>query len=171
MKTSSWLLKETKAFCVRLLYFLFCFGLLLLLKKLILDEYHIGFLGFGTALIGAFIAAKVVLVFEHTPLARAFNASPPIIKVLFETIFYGLLSLAVLYAERAFELRHHAGGFIPAFSVVLHQNDRYLFAVTLIAVIISFAFYSILTVIDRHLGPGELLKLFFRRRKAHPDND
>jgi hypothetical protein len=168
VKTTAWVIKEAKAFSVRVVYFLVCYGILLLLKKLILEEYHIGFFGFGTVIIGAFISAKVVLVVEHTPLARAFSRSRPILKVLFETAFYGLLSLATLYTERAFELRDKAGGFLPAFALVRHENDRYLFAMTLIAVTLSFAFYSILTVIDRHLGRGELLKLFFRPGKDKP---
>ncbi len=166
MKTTAWLLKETQAFGVRFLYFLFCYGILLLLKKLILEEYRIGFFGLGSVFVGALISAKVVLTVEHTPLSRAFLNSAPIVKVLFETLFYGLLSLVMLYAEKAFELRHQAGGFFPAFTLYAHQNDRYLFAVTLIAVTLSFSFYSVLTVIDRHLGRGELLKLFFRARQA-----
>jgi hypothetical protein len=168
VKTTAWLLKETKAFGVRFVYFLFCYGLLLLLKKLILEEYHVGFVGLGTVFIGALISAKVVLVVEHTPLTRAFVRSRPILKVLFETAFYGLLSLATLYTEKAFELREKAGGFLPAFTIVRHENDRYLLAVTLIAVTLSFSFYSVLLVIDRHLGRGELLKLFFRRGKDNP---
>ncbi|MGA2052579.1 MAG: hypothetical protein ABSH19_04630 [Opitutales bacterium] len=167
MKTTAWFLKEAKAFGVRTVYFLFCYGILLLIKKLILEEYHIGFFGFGNVIIGALISAKVVLVVEHTPLARTFGDSRPIVKVLFETVFYGLVSLATLYTERAFELRHQAGGFFPAYSIVLHQNDRYLFAVTLLAVTLSFSFYSVLNVIDQHLGQGELLKLFFRPRNVN----
>jgi hypothetical protein len=168
MKAPSWLLDETKAFGLRVVYFLCCFGLLELLKKLILDEYHIGFFGFGTVAIGALIAAKVVLIFEHTPLARPFTHSRPIVKVLFETAFYGLCSLALFYAEKAFELRRAAGGFLPAFSMVQHQNNRYVFATTLLAVILAFFFYSVLSAIDRHLGRGELLKLFFRPAAQRP---
>jgi len=40
------------------LYFAFCFAVLMLLKRLALAQYQIGFRGFSVALVGALVAAK-----------------------------------------------------------------------------------------------------------------
>jgi len=58
------------------LYFAFCFTVLMLLKRLVLAQYQIGFRGFSVALVGALVAAKVLAVLENVPLwGRGSNAS------------------------------------------------------------------------------------------------
>lgn len=46
------------------------FGVLVLLKALVLVEYNIGFAGLSLALVGALVVAKVVLILENIPLAK-----------------------------------------------------------------------------------------------------
>jgi len=59
---------EIKAVAITTLYFATWLGLLVLLKKLILEEYQIEFHGLSVALVGALVLAKVVLVLEHVSL-------------------------------------------------------------------------------------------------------
>lgn len=48
------------------LYFIFCFGVILTLKTLLLDGYHIEFYAFSTALVGVLIVTKVVVLLGKT---------------------------------------------------------------------------------------------------------
>lgn len=49
------------------IYFAAWLSLLILLKVLVLEEYHIRFRGLSTVVVGALVLAKVVLVLEHVP--------------------------------------------------------------------------------------------------------
>jgi hypothetical protein len=55
---------ELKALTEAFLYFTAWLGVLVLLKKLILDQYHIEFKGVSAALVGALVLSKVVLILE-----------------------------------------------------------------------------------------------------------
>lgn len=58
--------QEAKEVGVGTLYFLIWFGIILTLKKLMLEAYPIEFYGFSTAVVGALIVAKVVVVLDKT---------------------------------------------------------------------------------------------------------
>ena len=57
------------------LYFLFCFGIILTLKKLFLADYQIEFYALSVAVVSALIAAKVVVTLDHTRAGTRFDAS------------------------------------------------------------------------------------------------
>src|SRR6516164_9695850 len=82
--------KELRAVLVTTLYFAFCFGLLVLLKRLYLAEYQIEFRGLSLALVGALVAAKVVLVLEHVSLGQWIRAHPVMLEVVLRTLLYML---------------------------------------------------------------------------------
>ena len=53
---------ELKSLIVTFVYFLVWIGALVLIKKIILDEYHMQFRGMAAALIMALVLSKVVLL-------------------------------------------------------------------------------------------------------------
>jgi hypothetical protein len=57
------------------LYFLFCFGIILTLKKLFLAEYQIKFYALSGAVISALIAGKIVVVLDKTRAGTRFDRS------------------------------------------------------------------------------------------------
>ena len=161
MKAIHWLKEEAKALVVLFLHFSFYFGIFIVLKKLILAHYHISFYGFGAALIGALIAAKAVLVIESSPLSRPFHSSPPFLKILYDTLIFTTLALLFLYLEKSLELLHKEGTFRLAFLTASHEDDLYEFCAMVGWAGFSFFGYAVFAAISRHLGPGELLRIFF----------
>ena len=59
------LIKEIKALWLLTIYFAVWFGMLVLVKRLLLAQYQIEFRGASLALVGALVTAKVVIVMEH----------------------------------------------------------------------------------------------------------
>jgi hypothetical protein len=140
-------------------FFFVGFVIVLLIIKLSLSQYSIQTAALSRALIGALIAAKVVLILDTTPLARSFRRYPRIVPVLFKTGIYAVCVVLLRYIELALDLRRH-----PAETAVLPNLVNGGFARVLAAtlgVAMVFAVYFILAEIGEHLGSGVLWKLFF----------
>ncbi len=164
MKAIERVVREGRAFIALSLYFLFCYGTVVLLKKLILAHYHISFFGFGAAILGALISAKAVLVIECSPLSRVLDSAAPFLKVIYDCLLYTLLALLFLYLEKVLELAHKEGHLRPAFLTVGREDDLSQFFAMVLWAGLSFLGYAVFAAISRHLGPGELFRLFFTPR-------
>ena len=152
---------EVKVVGLVTLYFAAIFVALVFLKRLILAEYNVEFRGLTLALIGALIVAKVVVVLELVPLGHWTKKLPVAFDVVLRTLLYMLGVCLVLLLEKAFESRHEAGGFGPALvSVFKHRDVHHVWATTIVvgAALLGFNMFSVL---KRHLGEGQLSRLFF----------
>ncbi len=161
MKAWHWILKEGKAILLLTLYFLVCYGIVIISKKLILAHYNISYLGFGAALLGALISAKAVLIIESSPLHRAFHTSAPALKAVCDCLLYTLLAFILLYLEKVIELERKEGNLRLVFLTVGRDDDLSEFFATVLWVALAFLGYALFSAINRHLGPGELYRLFF----------
>ena len=151
---------ELKAIVTVTLFFAAWLGMLMGLKVLILEDYHIRFGGFSIVLLGALVLAKVVLILEHVPLGAWLRSRPVLVDVMLRTLLYALGTLGVLLLEKAFESRHEQGGFGPALMKVLQHRDMpHLWANT-ICVTGALLFYNLLSVLNRHVGTGGLARVF-----------
>jgi hypothetical protein len=163
MKTTAWLIKEGKTLLALFLYFLFCYGIFMLLKKLILAHYDISFFGYGAAIVGAFISAKAVIIIEKTPLSRVLGTAAPFLKIIYDCILYTVFALAFLYGEKVLELYFKEGNLRLAFVTARDENDLSRFCATVLWASLSFLGYAALSAFNRHLGDGELLRIIFTR--------
>jgi len=151
---------ELKAILLVTLFFAAWLGVLMALKVLILQEYHIQFSGFSKVLVGALILAKVVLILEHVSLGAWLRDQPVLVDVILRTLLYALGTLVVLLLEKAFESRHEQGGFGPALkNVFQHRDIAHVWANT-ISVTGALLFYNVLTVLKGHLGTGGFARVF-----------
>jgi hypothetical protein len=151
---------EMEEVALTTLYFALWLGVLMLLKRLILDEYHIEFRGLSMALLGALIIAKVVLVLEHVPLGPWVRRQAALLDLVLRTLLYTLGVAGVLLLEKAFEARQEAGGFGPALAGVLEHRDIAHVWVNTICVASALLVFNAVTVLRRHLGDGRLIQLF-----------
>ena len=142
------------------LFFAAWFSMLMVLKWLILAEYNIEFRDVTIALVGALIVAKVVLVLEKVPLESWTRDRVALTHVIVRTGLYGIGILMVLLLEKAFEVRHEYGGFVPALAqVIRHQDIPHVLAAT-IGVTAALLVFNAMFVIRRHLGKRGLLGIF-----------
>ena len=161
---------EIKAVVMVTLFFAAWLGILMVLKVLILEEYHVQFGGFSKALIGAMILAKVVLILEHVPLGVWLRNQPVWVDVVLRTILYAFGTFVVMLLEKAFESRNEHGGVGPALIHVFQHRDMPHLWVNTIGVSGALLFYNLLSVLNRHLGAGGLGRVLLsppQDSKAH----
>lgn len=145
MSTKDKLLNELKTILLVSLYFLLWFGTLMIIKVLLLSEYRIEFYGASTAIFGALITAKAVLILEHVPLGV--NNKPAIVEILLRTFLYLAGVAIILILEHALEARHEYGGFLNALKNLAKSADIYHILVTVICVFWALFFYNLGSVI------------------------
>lgn len=159
--------EEIKSVGLTTLFFAAWFSVLLILKWLILAEYNIEFRHMSIALIGALIVAKVVLVLENVPIETWTRDRPALTYVIVRTGLYGLGILAVLLLEKAFEVRHEYGGFVPALVQVIHHRDIPHVLAAAIGVTGALLVFNAMFVIRRHFGDRGLFELFLSPLREH----
>ncbi len=168
MRFLKWLARELNEALPIASFFFIGFVIVLLIVKLMLEQYSIETVMLSRALVGALIAAKVVLILDKTPLARSFKSYPRIIPVTAKASVYALSFILVTKAERAFDAWRH-GGLVNAQPTTIQGNMYRLLAAAL-AVGIVFATYFALDEISSHVGKGVLWRLFFSRTESRAND-
>ena len=82
------LAREFRVLVQAMLYFTVWLGWLVVLKKLVLEEYRIEFQGLSVALVGALVLSKVVLILENVSLGEWVRKQPALVEVLLRTGLY-----------------------------------------------------------------------------------
>ena len=159
MSVTQRLIHEIKEVGIAALYFVCWIGALLLIKSLVLAEYRIAFTGWSMALVGALILSKVVLVLEHVSLGAWVHARPAWVEVILRTLLYTLGVAVVLILEKGLESRHEFGGVVPAVRHLFQQTDVHHVWANTVCISGALLGYNILSVIQRQLGKGALLRI------------
>jgi hypothetical protein len=154
------LAEEAKAIGLTTAFFAAWFLALMGLKTLVLDEYQIRFSGVATALVGALVAAKVVIVLEHVPVIGPVERGPAWLRVAGRTVLYTLGVLVVSMLERAFETRAERGGFVAALASLADDPHWPHLLATVVGVGSALLCFNALAVIRRHVGRDGLRRMF-----------
>jgi hypothetical protein len=163
--------EEIKEIGIAAFFFGCWIGALLLLKLLILEEYRITFHGWSLAVVGALVLSKVVLVLKNISLGAWVRARPAWVDVVLRTAMYTLGVAVVLLLEKGFEGRHAHGGFGPALQQVIRQTDFHHILANTLCLSGALLVYNMLSVIQRHLGKGGLIRVFLSPLPDEPEID
>jgi len=163
MRFLHWLADEFKAVVAVTLYFAACFIVFMVLKQLLLADYGIEFHGLSTALIGALVTAKVLIVLEKVPLTRWLQGRPAIVDVVVRSIVYTFATLVVLLLEKAFESRAEHGGLVEAVIRVLEHRDIHRVWAATLCVGLAFLAYNAFAVVRRDIGDRRLVDMFIAK--------
>ena len=162
----TWWLAQVKHALPPTIFFFVGFNLILLTKRLILQEHGIEFSGFFTATVAALLVGKAVLVTDNLPFMRRFDGAPMIQPILFKSAIYWLCVLIVRLAE---EFVHFvaAGGAIADFSdhLVNHFSFERFLSIQIWLMVLFLAYVTI-HELNGLFGDGELYRLFFRWRSS-----
>lgn len=163
MKVLRWILKEIRSIILVTLYFATSFAIFMMLKRLLLAEYGIEFQGLSTALLGALVTAKVVIVLERVPLHKLYQGWPAVTDVVLRSSVYTITVLIVLLIEKAIESRMEHGGFgAAARNILEHPDIQQIWAATL-CVGLAFIAYNAFGIVRREIGTEKLAGMFFSR--------
>jgi len=150
---------EVRAVLLTTAYFAACFGLLLILKKILLAEYNIKFHHLSLALVGALVVGKVVLILEHVPLGGWMKRQPAWLDVIVRTALYAAGAFLVLLLEKSFESRHEYGGFFASLIHIFEHEDIHHVLAAGISVSLALLGFNVFAVLKRHLGQHYLIQL------------
>ena len=163
---------ELEKYLVVAVFLAFFFGSVTTYRRLVLAEYHIGYLEYGWGLVKALILAKVILIGQLFHLGKRFEGRRVIWAILGKTLLFGLLILAFALCEHVISALIHHRGMKEEFTFTTAQGYELLARVQLelVALLPLFAF----TELDRVLGEGKMASLLFgpegkvppRERKA-----
>lgn len=146
------------------LYLLFCFGIFVTLKKLILATYQIEFSALMPTVIGALALAKVVVLLDKTPVATYLDTSHPLwLARLYKTLFYCAVSALVLFADRVWHAYGETGALSEALLEAWTRMDRNVVLARVITVGLVFACYHFYQGIERRLGQEKLRSMILSR--------
>ena len=151
--------EELKSLGIIMLYFGLWFAFMIIIKTLLLREYNIEFTGLSTAFIGALIVGKVILIIDHIPLGTRIEKQPAIVDIGIRTFLYSAGIIIIMILEKAFELRHEAGGYFEAIPEVFSEVNRNHLYVNSIVVICALLGYNLLFLFNKYFGPGGLRKV------------
>lgn len=142
-------------------FFFVAIGLLILTKRLMLQQYGIEFADFGAAIVGALIVGKVVLIADHLPFINKFPNKPLIYNVIWKTIVYVLAAFIVRLGEHLIPLILKYASFREA---TVHLVDDVIwphFWIIYIWLSVLLFVYCSLRELIQVIGKDQVLRLFF----------
>jgi hypothetical protein len=166
MKFFRWLTKELREVIPVTLFFFIGFALVLMLVKLILAQYSIPVAVLSRAMLASLIVGKVVLVLEKVRLEERLPNAPGWVLVLLKTLFYGSGAIVPGIIERLIETWRSSQGFGEALAETWTHTSFGRFIAVILCVTMLFGAYFTFLELDRAMGKGAIVSLFFKRRRA-----
>jgi hypothetical protein len=159
-----WVKQEAKEAGLVMLYFLGCFSVLLLLKKLLLASYDIKVSMLSTAVFAALIVGKVVVILDKTRAGTRFDVSLPLWgAALYKTLVYTVATFLVLFLENVVHAYRESGRLGEAILEVWVHRNRNVILAQVLCIGLAFLGYHLYAGLDRRLGHGTLLRLMRTR--------
>lgn len=143
------------------LFFAAGFNLVVLTSHLMTGSYGRQLVTFTVATTAALLVGKAVLIANAMPLLRRFDNAPLIYPILFKTLVYWLVALAVRLLEVLVEGWIADGGAIAAFDAAAAGFAWHRFVAVQIWVLVLFLAYVTADELNALLGAGELRRIFF----------
>jgi hypothetical protein len=134
-------------------------------RRLVLAEYSIPYLRYGTALIKALILAKVIMLGDWLRLGHRMESRPLIVSTLYRTLLFAAWVALFEIVEKVVVNLILGHGWRAGVTDVLSGGRDELLAAVLVMLLAFIPFFAFKEA-ERVLGEGTLRRLFFRRRPA-----
>lgn len=146
-------------------FFFIAFLLILVTKKLVLEDYGIEASAVAAAVMGALIVGKVVLIVDHFPFVNKFPGKPLIYNVTWKTALYLIAAFLVRYLEHLIEFARKYGSAIEGNRHLLAEviwSNFFLIQVWLSVLLLVFCGFRELV---RAIGREKVIRMFFGEPK------
>jgi hypothetical protein len=150
--------EELKDSILTAIYLLIWFGIMMLIKKLLLEDYHIEFTRTTVFIAGALGVSHAIDIFGKVPLFRK-SAPPAIIEIISRILIVLAGVFILLILEKSFDARHEYEGFVNSFKNLASHADIYHIWVNTIAVLGALIFYYMWSIVKKHLGGKNLWEI------------
>lgn len=146
------------------LYFFSCFSIFMIIKKLLLIQYHISFYGWASALVGALAIGKVVFIIDKLPLHKWLKKLKAMYEIVFKALVYTALVLVVSILEKSIHFwiespvnetwQSHL--FSDGKGAALMAHALYIYS--------CFVVFYFIHFLDEHFGKEKILGLLTKSR-------
>ncbi len=166
-KKAGWkqkIIHEMIDYYINFLYLALFFAMFAWYRRLILANYQITYLNYGFAVVKALILAKIITLREVLcPGCETFEEKPLIFPTLYKAFLFTVWAGVFTLLEHLIRGFWHGKGLVGGLNEFASQGWHELVAGCLV---IFFAFIPFFAFreLERMLGEGKLLALFFRRR-------
>jgi len=143
--------REIREAVPALLFFLMVFHMILITKKVILEDYNITTTGTAIATVGALIVAKAILVVETLPIARLFSGRM-LYNILWKTLLFSAVSLLFRFVEELIPLIAKHNGLVTAATHLLEEVSWPHFWVLQMWLSASLLLYCLASELVRMIG-------------------
>ena len=149
---------ELEEFAGISLYLAFFFSSIAAYSALLLNQFHVSYFSYGTALINALVVAKIILIGEYAHLGKKHETKPLFQSAIYKAFLFGLLVFGFHIVEEVIKVLWHGQSMVDAFHKI--RIDE-LLARTLI-VFCTFIPLFAFRELGRVMGEGKFRDLFFR---------
>lgn len=157
---------ELQEFLGIFLYLAFFFCSVATYSMLLLNEFHVSYFAFGTALINALVIAKVILIGEYAHLGKKHENEPLFLSAAYKAFLFSLLVFAFHIVEEVIKRLWHGEDLARASHRLRIDELLARSLVIFCAFLPLFAFREL----RRVLGEGNFRSLFFRTEAAPKAN-
>src|SRR5271154_288574 len=140
------------------LYLAFFFCAIATYSMLLLNEFHVSYFVFGTALLNALVIAKVILIGEYAHLGKKHETKPLFLSATYKAFLFSLLVLAFHIMEETIKRRWHGENFVTAYHGIRVDELLARSVIVFCTFLPLFAFREL----RRVLGEDSFWSLFFR---------
>jgi hypothetical protein len=159
---------EFQRFLMVFVYLALLIGAFTTYRRLLMDEYHLGYLAYGYGLIQALVLAKLIVLGESLGLGERFCDRPLIIPTLYKAVIFGILALVFSLLEHFIRGLLHGKDLAVSFQELVSVGGYEILARVLVMFVAFIPFFAFREA-GRVLGQVKLFELFFRS-KASPAN-
>jgi len=143
------------------IFFFIAFTLILITKRLILSEYGISWTGFGSAVIGAVMIGKVVLIVDKLPFVNKFPDRQLIYNATWKCLIYFLAALLLQYLDPLVHSLIKRESFLEANRRFMTETIWPHFWLIQIWLAVLFFVYCALRELVRAIGKEKVIRMFF----------
>jgi hypothetical protein len=160
-KLAHFIKHEAREMIPPLVFFLFAFHFIVLLRSLMLMEYGVRISAISNATISALVVAKVILIADVLPIINRFPGRPLIYNVAWKTTIYFVVALLVHYLEHLVPLWWSMGSLSGANKHILEKTIWPHFWAIQLCLFVLFALFCAVRELSTALGKGRIFSMFF----------
>jgi len=152
--------KEFMEVLPAMIYFFLTFALLVVTDAMIRGDYGIATVDIGSAVFGALVVGKILLIVDRLPFIDRFPNRPLIYNVLWKTLLYNLAALLFRYLEKLVHLWIEKGSFGAANEALFAGIDWSHFWLLQIWLGVLFFVYAATRELIRKVGGKDVRRIF-----------
>lgn len=161
------ILHELRLFLIYFIFLTLFLWTFTMYRRLILNEYQIGYLHYSYNFLEALVLSKIILIGQTFKLGERFSDQPLIIPTLYKTVIFSLFVLIFTIIEEFVVGYIRGKDFARIYQEFALIGFDEIVARVLVMFFVFILFFAFLEI-GRVMGEDNLLNLFTRKKSKNP---